>query len=241
MDEHSTDEQTVRKGESRATIGFHQLRPKKLHELVADALEQAILTGHYTGGDTLPSERELIAEFGVSRTVVRDAIRTLATKGLIEVQHGIGAIVTTNARHALMDSLRLTLRRGEFNLQEMLEVRQIIDNNIAGLAAQRASSEDIERIDEILKRWSEAASVLPWEETVKIHHEFHLELIRATHNRALLAFIHPIAELLLISAQPQGPGPEAVEEYRRHAEIAEHIRAHDAEGAQASMRRHFFL
>jgi GntR family transcriptional regulator, transcriptional repressor for pyruvate dehydrogenase complex len=217
---------------------FHRFRPKKLHEMVAEELEEMIVAGHFAPGANLPSERELIRQFGVSRTVIRDAIRTLATKGLVDVQHGVGAIVTSNARHALMDSLRLTFRRGTFSHDEMIEVREILDDNIAALAALRATPEDINEGTEIMRRYADAAAVRPWEETVKIHQEFHLMLIRATHNRVLMALIDPITELLLVSARPQQPGPEAVKEYERHQEIFRCIQCRDAEGARMAMHSH---
>lgn len=218
-----------------------RLRSEKLNEMVAKELEVMILAGQYGRGQMLPSEREICQTFGVSRSVVRDAMRTLVTKGLVEVQQGVGAMVTGNARQALMDSLHLTLKRGEFSSKDMIEVRHILEVPIAGLAAKNATESDLVEIEGILQRWGDVVGNLPWEESVKFHHEFHLSLIQASHNRVLLALIHPIAELLLISAAPQDPSPSAVQGYLDHRTIFERICAHDVEGAKEAMHHHFLF
>ena len=97
---------------------------QRLHEAVEARLEEMILDGELQPGDSLPSELEMAAQMEVSRTVVRDAIRALTTKGLVEIRHGVGTFVTDSGRERLAEALALSLRRGDYSPWELYQVRR---------------------------------------------------------------------------------------------------------------------
>lgn len=215
------------------------LRAKKLHELLATRLEELILSGAYTPGNSLPSAQAIAEQYGVSQTVVRDAIRSLAAKGLLQVRHGVGAFVTDSGRAGLMDSVRLSLRRGGVTAREIWEIRRVFEVEVAAFAAERGTPEDLAQLREILASYQAAAGVAPWEETVRYHQQFHLALVQAVHNRAFTVLMGPITEFLIASAQRQGPGGIAVRTYQQHQYIFSFIEEGDAEGARCAMLEHF--
>lgn len=215
------------------------LRAKKLHELLAERLEELILKGVYLPGQSLPSAQALAAQYGVSQTVVRDAIRGLAAKGLVQARHGVGVFVTDSAHTNLMDSARLALLRGEATPREIWEVRRIFEVEIAALAAARRTEEDLQYLRKVLADYKAAAGVEPWEKTFQHHLQFHLALIKAVHNRAFTILMEPITELLIVSAQREDPGESAVRTYQQHEHIFSFIEAGDVEGARQAMLEHF--
>jgi GntR family transcriptional repressor for pyruvate dehydrogenase complex len=216
-----------------------ELRAKKLHELLAEKLEELILNGTYPPGESLPSAQALAAKYGVSQTVVRDAIRGLAAKGLVQARHGVGVFVTENANRGLMDSARLALLRGEATPREIWEVRRIFEVEIAALAAARRTEEDLENLRKIVADYKAAAGTEPWEKTFSFHVRFHLALIKAVHNRAFTILMEPITELLIVSAQREDPGESAMRTFQQHEHIFSLIEAGDVEGARQAMLEHF--
>ena len=96
-----------------------------------------ILSKRLQVGDRLPSERELGEQFGVSRTVVREAVRALVAKGIIEVRSGSGLRVAAVDAAAVSESMSLYLRGGAFDFEKVHEVRALLEMHIAGLAAER--------------------------------------------------------------------------------------------------------
>ncbi len=96
------------------TAPIIQLNRNSLHEELANRLEELIVSAHWEVGQTLPSEREVAEQFGLSRSVVRDAMRILAAKGLVDIKHGVGAVVTQDGRLAFVELLDLLLRRGNY-------------------------------------------------------------------------------------------------------------------------------
>lgn len=219
--------------------GSPLLRPKKLHELLAETLEELILNGTYVVGQSLPSAQAIAAQYGVSQTVVRDAVRRLAAKGLVEVRHGLGAFVTESGQAGLQESLRLALRRHRVSRREVRELRTIVEVQTAGLAAARRTAEDLARFRDILARYGAVVATAPWEEAARLNWEFHLAVITAAHNNALTVVIGALTKLLLMSLEPEEPGEAAVLTYKQHAHIFERIEAGDVEGARQAMQEHF--
>ena len=112
-------------------------------------LAARIVSGELTKGERLPTEREIALSYGVSRNVVREAIRALSKDGLVTVRQGSGTFVADATSRALGDSLSLALRVGGLrrNLAALIEIRQIIEPSVAGLAAERATPEDIRKLE----------------------------------------------------------------------------------------------
>lgn len=125
-------------------------------EELADELTEAILAGRFGAGETIPTEPELAEQFGVSRSVVRDATRVLATRGLVDVQHGRGAFVTASPMAAFSDALRLALRREHATAWDVEEFFRVLWPEVIAAAARNALAADVTRIRTAAARYIQA-------------------------------------------------------------------------------------
>src|SRR6266568_6981324 len=124
---------------------YSPIQSLKVFEQVAVQIEERILNGELRAGDRLPTERELAEQFHVSRTAVREALKTLAQKGLVDMRPGRGTLVIDGTTGALGDSLGLVMRLelgAVGGSDKLIEVREILEVQIAGLAAERATETD---------------------------------------------------------------------------------------------------
>src|SRR5215218_7965828 len=149
-----------------------------LRDRAADQLLEMVISGGLERGERLPPERELCAHLGVSRTVVREA------RGLISIEHGRGAVVSGGSPRAVRDTLGLLLRVQPKALWELLEIRRILEVEVAGLAAERAGPDHISAMRLQLDRMRDSIEVP--EGYVDADVEFHALLARATRNEVLL-------------------------------------------------------
>ncbi len=117
-----------------------------LAERMARDIMERILAGSPASGEALPAEPALAAQYGVSRSVVRDATRLLAARGLVEIRHGKGVFVTDSQREAFADALFLALRREGASVWDVEELEQILLPAAIALAAKRASAEELTEI-----------------------------------------------------------------------------------------------
>ena len=117
---------------------YRAVKTSRLYEQIVQQVEESILKGQLKPGDQLPAERDLAQSFGVSRTAVREAVKTLREKGLVEAYSGRGTFVTNGTSHAIRQSLDLMIRvsqqEGAIHLAEL---RQVLEPEIAALAASR--------------------------------------------------------------------------------------------------------
>lgn len=169
--------------------------------------------------------------------MVREALNLLEARGLISIEHGRGAVVSGGSTHAVRDTLGLLLRVRPKALWELLEIRKILEVEIAGLAADRAEGEDVRQMRGQLDRM-ETLIDAP-EGYVDADVEFHALLARSTCNGVLLTMLDPIVELLRASREVSASRPgSARRALREHEEILRCVEAGDAEGARQRMRVH---
>ncbi len=117
---------------------YKAVRAARLYEQIVEQIEQSILKGSLKPGDQLPAEREMATQFGVSRTAVREAVKALREKGLVEAYSGRGTFVTNGTSQAIRQSLDLLTRIGQPDgLAHLVELRQVLEPEIAALAATR--------------------------------------------------------------------------------------------------------
>ena len=217
-----------------------QIRRVRLKDQVAEMLLDMILSGDYGAGDRLPPERVLVEQLGVSRTVVREALNLLETRGLIRVEHGRGAIVSADDTHALHNNLGLLLRMQPSTLWELMEMRKALEVEVAGLAAARATTEDIALMRAALDRMRE--NINAPEGYVDADVEFHDLLVRSARNRVFVIMMEPIVDLLLASRRMTGSKEaNAKRALRAHEAILKKVEAKDVEGARREMRKHLML
>jgi GntR family transcriptional regulator, transcriptional repressor for pyruvate dehydrogenase complex len=207
-----------------------QMRRKKLSQEVSEEILALIDNGEVVIGGQLPTETELIELFNVSRTSVREAVKSLAAFGIVEVRPGVGTFVV-GARPGPLRSLPgraypISLS----DLLEILEFRQIFEPEAAALAAQRATPEDISELHhcvEVLER-GVAAGIRPPEDL-----GFHLALARATKNTALV----DISSLTIRFYEQDVYLPNDLD-VEGHREIYEAVKKSDPDAAREAMRAH---
>ena len=200
-------------------------------------LVDLISSGDYGAGDRLPPERVLVEQLGVSRTVVREALNLLEARGLIRIEHGRGAVVSANGAYALHKNLSFLLRTESGTLWELMEMRKALEVEVAGLAAERATAEDIATMRAKLDRMREKIDAP--EGYVDADVEFHDLLARSARNRVFLMMMEPIVDLLLASRRLTGSKEaNAKRALRAHEAILKKVEAKDVEGARIEMRKH---
>lgn len=211
-------------------------REPRLSDKVADMMLETILSNRLTPGDPLPSERELGEQFGVSRTVVREAVRALTAKGVIEARSGSGLRVAAVNASAVSESMSLYLRGGTLEFEKVQEVRALLEVHIAGLAAERATDADIAALREIHMRMEEDAS--DFESAAHDDLEFHRSIARATHNELFVLLLDSIGSSLIDIRRTNFEAGSIPTTLDQHRAILDRITEHDSEGARAAMTLH---
>ena len=198
-------------------------------EQVVQNLERRILSGELRTGERLPTEGELGAQLGVSRTVVRDAVRTLTTRRLVRVRHGFGMEVAAPSHLPIAHALADFLMRSDVTVGDVLDAREALDGHLAPLASRNATDEDVARMSDDFERFAAAAAAGDAAVAQDAHLEIHLGFVRAIHLPALDLMLKPMAEVILLSSVRPAPDP-ARWEVDSHRPLVEALRARD-EGA----------
>jgi GntR family transcriptional regulator, transcriptional repressor for pyruvate dehydrogenase complex len=212
-------------------------RDQTLTERARLQLEEHIIAGEMRPGDRLPSENEMGAMLGVSRTVVREAIRLLVATGLVEVRTGSGIYVRQLDSGVMRDPLDLLLRSRQLTIDEIIEVREAIEVRIAGLAAERAERADIEAMEEAIRLLRRTRnSPQEYAETDVL---FHARLAAAARNPLFIVLSSSLNATMVgpIAQCARARGETAIEEAELdHARILDRVKAKDAEGARRAMQ-----
>jgi GntR family transcriptional regulator, transcriptional repressor for pyruvate dehydrogenase complex len=213
-------------------------RDMRLSDKVTDAILERIATNDLLPGDALPPERELAAQFGVSRTVIREAVRALKAKGLLEVRSGSGVRVVAVDASTVQESMRHFVQGNVSDYSKVDEVRRVLEVAAAGLAAQRATDADLARIDATVTRFEEQVGDL--EASVQLDLAFHRAVALATHNELFLVLHDSIGEMLVEVRRRNLSKGETERQLvaRMHRRIRDEIAAHDPAHAQEAMRAH---
>jgi GntR family transcriptional repressor for pyruvate dehydrogenase complex len=210
----------------------------RLYEQIVQQIEDSILNGDLKGGGQLPAERDLAHQFGVSRTAVREAMKTLREKGLVEAYPGRGTFVTNRTARSMRQTLDRVMRGGPSEgAVHLVEVREILEPEIAALAAVRADEEARTAMREAIAVM-DAARLDP-EAFIEGDLDFHLALAEAAGNPLILSLIDSIVGLLreqrLRTYYIDG-GPERGQYH--HKRILDAIEHRDPNGARDTMCAH---
>jgi len=210
------------------------LQRVSLRDQLTQRLERMILAGEIPPGDTLLSEREMMERWEISRTVVRDAIRTLESRGLGEGRHGVGAVVTSDVHAALVKMLDLLIERGGYRLSELVTLRMALEDAACKLATQFATKEDLKAMNRLLRANVQAMRDGDLARAEELHRQFHLRLIESTHNQPFVDLIAPLYHHFLAKTLESIMRLSLRERHERHTthwEALERMKAGDAEGA----------
>ena len=176
-------------------------------------------------------------QFKVSRSSVREAIRSLELQGLVVSRRGSGTFINTENIDAALDLVAANLNTGEAALQDVFEMRHLMEPHIAALAAQRASTEEVEAMREILDEQQRQIDL--GGTGVESDTAFHFALASATHNSALIKVVSAIEDILQMSRDRslQEPG-RPQRSLASHCQILQMVEVGDVTGAQQAMDHH---
>lgn len=225
----------------RGTLFQNIPRTVSLVERAREYLESLIVNGSLPAGEPLPPEGKLGEMLGVSRTVIREAVRLLAARGLVEVASGSGTYVRAVGPSIIDDSVSLLLRANHVPPEQIYEVRRSLEVDAAGLAAERASAEEVLFMEEEIAVLRQER--LRSAEYAKHDFLFHLRVAESTHNLLFVALIKSISTIT-IRAMNQMYASGRLEFTNRHVRTEEHeaiienIKQHDINGARQAMADH---
>jgi GntR family transcriptional repressor for pyruvate dehydrogenase complex len=223
--------------EKTARLGLERVSRPRLYEQLVEQILAYIESAGLVPGDLLPAERDLAERLGVSRATLAQALVALEVLGVIDVQHGTGAVL---ARRPSVASVIKGLREHQSRLPEIVEARSTLEVKLAALAAERRSEEDLAAIDAALE--SMAAEIGAGERGAHGDELFHQAVTGAAHSAVLAQLMAVIAEMILetrIESLGQPGRPD--QSLASHRTIADAIRAQDPAGAAAAMLAHINL
>jgi GntR family transcriptional repressor for pyruvate dehydrogenase complex len=214
-------------------------RQPRLSDQVADLITGDILELGLRPGDRLPSERELGEKYGVSRTVVREAVRALAAKGLVTARTGSGIQVSAVAAETVSESMKLfLLGRAPIEYEQLHDVRSTLELAIAARAAERASGEGVAYLTDICESMADALDDVDASSLRDL--EFHRAIAEISGNPLYVVLLDALSDALLETRRQtiaSEPGrPETV--LAAHRTIRDAIAAHDVDGAVEAMQCH---
>jgi GntR family transcriptional repressor for pyruvate dehydrogenase complex len=217
---------------------YKVVRTSRLYEQIVQQIEESVLNGSLKPGDQLPAERDLAQRLGVSRTAVREAVKTLREKGLVEAYSGRGTFITDGTSQAARQSFDLMVKIGQQEgSPHLAELRLILEPGIAALAAARVQEDDL-----IAMR--EAVAVMDRSQKnpaayIEADLDFHLALAEAVANPLILSLIDSIVGLLReqrIRIFNVEGGPQRGQVH--HKRILDAVERRDPEMARSAMRAH---
>ena len=219
------------------------LEPKVGRRLYEDIVQQfrvLIREGELEHGARLPSERAMAEQFKVSRSSVREAIRSLELQGLVVTKRGSGTFINTQDLESVVALLASTLSSGPGALDaldDIFEMRHVLEPQIAAMAAERANPEEVARLAEILEE--QERQIAAGETGVNADTSFHFALATATHNAALIKLVSAVEDILSRSRNQtlQTPGRPSLS-LASHRRILESIKIGDSEEARRAMDHH---
>jgi DNA-binding FadR family transcriptional regulator len=219
------------------------LQRRRLHEDVVEALALEIIRGTIPLGGTLPADAALVERFGVSRTVVREALQSLSDRGFVDIRHGSGTYVTGPERWRLLDPsvVRLLEHSGTFVLfaHDIVDARRMFESEAAALAAERATAEEVEQLRGILDQMKSYEADA--ERYVELDVAFHTKIIEACHNIIMRGIRDQIGSLLVTMMrirQASTQGPDRRQSTAMHGLIFRGIEEKNPERARAAMLAH---
>ncbi len=220
---------------------FRSIKHTRISDEIVNQIKHLISEGKLRPGDRLLPERELIKQFGVSRPSLREALNSLVAMGFLEVKQAKRTSVKSVTSGMMQDTLSLLIKADALKIFDLLEVRKAMEAWGAFHAAQRASEEDLQRLEKIIEEMKVAVEEgRPWE---KQDTDFHLAMAQATHNTIQIHMMSTIYDLLMnyMSAIFAGifrDRDKARKLFQQHYQIFTAIKNRSPEKARERILRH---
>ncbi len=215
---------------------YKAIKTGRLADSVSEQIKESIFQGAYQNGEKIPSEYELVGSFGVSRVIIREAIRNLEQSGLVEIRRGPkgGAFVKALDHLAASQVIKDLFRLAKGTVKEVMEVRLEIEPIVAALAAERATEEDLI----LLKQNIDNQPATPGRKTIESNIEFHRRLAKCSHNPfyeiVLNILLDFSIEMIIDFLSPK----EIMHDTTSHPELYRLITNRDSQAAKIKMRSH---
>ncbi|MDD2206898.1 MAG: FadR/GntR family transcriptional regulator [Aminobacterium sp.] len=212
---------------------FKPASKSTLHENVLNQIIEAIKKGVWEPGMKLPGEQSLAKTFGVSRNCIREVLKALELSGIVEAHPGDGTYLSLNALRNIANMEFVANLFEESTLKELVEARSLLEGQIAYWAAERATSEEIEKLEKLLLENEKNPDA-------DIHNKFHNILAEMAGNRFILRLLESIRnELATQRLIFKNFSPEALKQHRKeNMEICQAIKNRDSEKAREIIHRH---
>jgi GntR family transcriptional repressor for pyruvate dehydrogenase complex len=209
-----------------------------LGEQVAAQLSDQISEGRWKPGEKLPSESELCFALNIGRSTLREALKSLAFVGMVQMRPGEGTYVIEGSGLLIERIMARGLLKTEKELQDVVEARLVLEAETAALAAERAEPADLEQLDALMSEMKQSI-VGQGRPYVDLDVEFHLAIARCAKNQMLYELLSPIRGVLKewISKSQELPGIQQ-NAHRQHAVILSAVRKREPEKARHAMRTH---
>jgi GntR family transcriptional repressor for pyruvate dehydrogenase complex len=218
---------------------FHPLQPEDgaLSFRAAKQIERLVASGQLKEGDRLPPERDLAEYLGVSRTVVREAIKLLKATGIVRAHVGVGTFVAKPSLDILGAPLSFFVGGDSKSVEDLHQVREILEPAIAALAAQNATMDNVKALERAMDEMTESVSNPG--RYVLADHTFHSTLAEATQNSVLQLLLHSVVELMHEARWLSLQSPGAAERANRfHRAVLEAVKRGDSAAARQEMVEH---
>lgn len=215
----------------------YTVKKVNLYEQIADQLETAILSPDSFPEERLPSEQTLAERFGVSRTVIREALKLLKERDLVDMRTGEGAFIVRPKSSSVYNVMNRIIQVDNIDDAQIHEVRLALETAACRLAAEHATAEDVERLRAIQDEMAGRKDDLP--RRIQLDADFHIAVAETSKNKIMAIFISVMNDLLssFIAKGVQYPGGNE-DGVARHEAILQAIAAHDPERAEREMAEH---
>ena len=216
------------------------VKPIERTTLAASTFEQLIsyvVNGDWKAGDRIPPERELCQQLGIARTSLREALKAMELVGMLDSRVGDGTFVNPRSEFLARPLLWAFTGTDEAELSDVMEARVLLERDLAGMAAERGTEEEIAKIGDAVRAMKD--SVASGTSTIEADMTFHLAIAQAAHNSVLQNAVQLLRNLMRQWIQLKLLIPNVPSRVlKQHKEIYEAIRTRDAEAARNAMRQH---
>lgn len=219
-------------------MAYQTLQSERLYERIVEQIENRILSGELKVSEQLPPERDLAEQFGVSRTAIREAIKTLRQKGLVAVEHGRGTFISNKTHQATRHSIELMIKIGpNGGSNGLVEVRELLEPEIAALAAKRATKEQLDNARAAVVAMD--AALDDADRFIEADLDFHRALAHATQNPVFPVLIDTIVDPLREQRKRIARTKGGIARGQiHHKKILHAVECHNAAAARDAMRAH---
>ena len=226
-----------KKSRNSLTGGLQPVTKTKFHEQIVAQVQALIEKGGLKDGDQLPAERELASIFKVSRHSVREAIRVLEQQKVVKSRPGSGTFVILENESSEVESLAGAILREKNTLAEIFQLRELLEPQIAGLAARNATREDIRGLEDLVERQQKEVENITVSK--ELDEQFHLALARATGNAVLMQVVELFGHIVLKSRHEDSRSRDRNQlSVRGHKQILQAVKDRDGPAASTMMADH---